>query len=148
MRISTKGRYAVAAMVYMAKEYANNEYIAASTIADKLGISKIYLEQVFSLLKRGGLVNSIKGSQGGYLLVREPRRINVYDVLYAVESSLFEKTEPTAAVKAPEVDDVMRRMVFDALDEKIGGLLLGITIADLAAEVQRHQDSQSPMYYI
>ena len=55
------------------------------------GVSKIYLEQVFSLLKRDGLVNSIKGAQGGYQLSRPAEEISVYDILSVAELSMFEK---------------------------------------------------------
>ena len=73
MKISAKGRYGLAAMTYLARNYAAGTPITIVSISEKLGISKIYLEQVFSLLKRARLVNSIKGSQGGYqLAVRHP----------------------------------------------------------------------------
>jgi Rrf2 family transcriptional regulator, cysteine metabolism repressor len=107
MRISAKGRYALAAVISMAQQYSNGEYITVISISEKLGISKIYLEQVFSLLKRGGLVRSVKGSQGGYQLARTPGRINVLDVLSAVENSLFEKTEETVSVGAPDIDTIL-----------------------------------------
>ena len=68
MRISAKGRYALAAAISMARQYGTGEHITAISISEKLGISKIYLEQVFSLLKRAGLVNTVKGAQGGYAL--------------------------------------------------------------------------------
>ena len=56
-----------------------------------LAVSKIYLEQVFSLLKRDGLANSIKGAQGGYQLSRPAEEISVYDILSVAELSMFEK---------------------------------------------------------
>ena len=90
MRISAKGRYALASTISLAQDYAKGEYTTVLSISEKLGISKIYLEQVFSLLKRGGIVNSVKGSQGGYQLARMPQQITLYDVLSAVELSLFE----------------------------------------------------------
>ena len=65
MRISSKGRYGLAAMVCMAESYGSGACITIISLSERLGISKIYLEQVFSLLKRGGLVLAIKGVQGG-----------------------------------------------------------------------------------
>lgn len=62
MKISSKGRYGLAAMICIAQNCKNNECITIIKISEILGISKIYLEQVFSLLKRAGLVNSIKGA--------------------------------------------------------------------------------------
>ena len=60
MKISAKGRYGLAAMTYLARNYEAGTPITIISISEKLGISKIYLEQVFSLLKRARLVNSIK----------------------------------------------------------------------------------------
>lgn len=91
MKISAKGRYGLAAMTYLARNYEAGTPITIISISEKLGISKIYLEQVFSLLKRARLVNSIKGSQGGYQLAHAPREITAYDVLASIELSLMEK---------------------------------------------------------
>ena len=85
MKISAKGRYGLAAMTYLARNYASGSPVTIVSISEKLGISKIYLEQVFSLLKRARLVNSIKGSQGGYQLSRAPREITPYDILSSIE---------------------------------------------------------------
>lgn len=63
MKISAKGRYGLAAMTYLARNYASGSPVTIVSISEKLGISKIYLEQVFSLLKRARLVNSIKAAK-------------------------------------------------------------------------------------
>ncbi|WP_101697365.1 RrF2 family transcriptional regulator [Clostridium minihomine] len=148
MRISAKGRYALAAMISMSESYPNGEYITVISISEKLGISKIYLEQVFSLLKRGGLVNSIKGAQGGYQLSRMPRQITVFQVLSAVELSLFEPTENTVQEKSPEIEKAMRLSAFDRLDKAVTDTLSSVTLADLAAETERHRSDTSFMFYI
>ena len=148
MRISTKGRYALAAVVSMAQQHGSGEYITALSISEKLGISKIYLEQVFSLLKRGGLVVSVKGAQGGYLLSRSPSKISAYDVLSSVESSLFEKTENTVIDKAPEIDTAMRQNVFDVLDSSVRDALSKVTLEDLKTEAEIHFSNSSAMFYI
>ncbi|PKM74420.1 MAG: Rrf2 family transcriptional regulator [Firmicutes bacterium HGW-Firmicutes-16] len=148
MRISTKGRYALAAAVCMAQQYGSGEYITAVSISDKLGISKIYLEQVFSLLKRGGLVVSVKGAQGGYLLSRSPNKITAYEVLSSVESSLFEKTEDTVAEKAPEIDKAMRQSVFDVLDGFVIDALAKVTLEELTNEAEMNSSAGSDMFYI
>ena len=148
MKISTKGRYALAAVASMAQQYGSGEYITAVSISEKLGISKIYLEQVFSLLKRGGLVVSIKGAQGGYLLSRSPAKISAFDVLSAVEGSLFEKTEDTVADKAPEIETAMRRRGFDELDISLRDVLAKVTLEDILAETQQYSMSGSAMFYI
>lgn len=72
MRISAKGRYALAAIISMAQQYNSGEHITVISISEKLGLSKIYLEQVFALLKKAEIVSSAKGAQGGYQLTRMP----------------------------------------------------------------------------
>lgn len=148
MRISAKGRYALAAVVSMAQKYSNGEYITVISISERLGISKIYLEQVFSLLKRGELVISVKGAQGGYQLARLPGQITVLDVLSAVESSLFEKAENTVLERAPEIDMALRLSAFDILDQTVNDVLSQITLNDLIAEAEKHKKDHGLMYYI
>jgi len=148
MRISAKGRYALAAMISMAENYESGEYITVISISEKLGISKIYLEQVFSLLKRGGLVNSVKGAQGGYQLSRMPRQITVFDVLSAVELSLFEPAEETVPAKAPEIEAAMRLSAFDPLDNAVKSTLEKITLYDLLSEAEKHKTDHGFMFYI
>lgn len=148
MRISAKGRYGLAAMINMAGNYENGEYITVISISEKLGISKIYLEQVFSLLKRGGLVTSVKGAQGGYLLTRMPQQITAYDILSAVEQSLFENAEEAVSAKAPEIDAAMKVLVFNPLDEAARAALSKTTLYDLVHEADKHKQGQGLMFYI
>ena len=148
MRISSKGRYALAAVMDMAQQYANGEYITIISISEKLGISKIYLEQVFSLLKRAQLVLSVKGAQGGYQLTRAPGQITALDVLLAAEQALFEPTQQTVAEKAPAIEAALRASVFDTLDQTARTALKGITIADLIGEAEKHKTEQAMMFYI
>lgn len=148
MRISAKGRYALAAAVYMAGCYESGEQITVISISEKLGISKIYLEQVFALLKRGDIVTSIKGAQGGYLLARHPKEITAYDILSAVELSLFEKAEDTVKQNAPEINDAINCLVFDKADEALCNALKSVTLEKLAADVERRKSGPDIMYYI
>jgi Rrf2 family protein len=148
MRISAKGRYALAALTFMAQRHSDGEYITTITISEELGISKIYLEQVFALLKKAELVFSSKGSQGGYQLSRTPKEITVLDVLSAVEVSLFEQTHDTVPEKAPEIEKAMKDSVFDLLDKIIMKTLKEITLADLVSEAEKHRKNQAIMFYI
>lgn len=148
MRISTKGRYALAAVISMAQQHHTGENVTVISIADKLGISKIYLEQAFSLLKRGGLVASVKGAQGGYQLTRAPGQISVLEVLSSVDSALFEKAEETVAQKAPDIEDAMRLSAFEALDRSVKETLRMITLNDLVAEAEKHKADSALMFYI
>ena len=87
MQISTKGRYGLRAMVDMAI-HANNEPLALRVIAERQGISESYLEQVFTNLRKAGLVRSSRGAQGGYELSRPAQDISVADILNALEGPI------------------------------------------------------------
>ena len=148
MRISAKGRYALAAVINMAQQYNSGEYITVISISERLGISKIYLEQGFSMLKRGDIVKSVKGAQGGYQLSRMPGQLTVLDVLSAVETSLFEAVEGTVQEKAPEIEAAMRSSVFDVMDKSVSEAMSRITLEDLVAETEKHKQERTIMYYI
>ena len=148
MRISAKGRYALASVVAMARQHPRGESITLMSISEKLGISKIYLEQVFSLLKRAGIVTSVKGAQGGYQLSRTPRLVTVWDVLAAVETSLFERTEDTVPDKAPEIEAALRLLAFQPLDRAAGEALRSVTLEDLVVEAEKQTNANAMMFYI
>lgn len=148
MKISAKGRYALAATTYMAQEYKLGEHITLISISEKLGISKIYLEQVFSLLKKANIILSTKGAQGGYSLARLPEQISVLEILSAVEVSLFEKTEDTVSNTAPDIESTMRVIVFDVLDSSVKDKLDSISLRDLKLQTDNYRAQQAPMYFI
>lgn len=148
MRISAKGRYALASTISLAELYESGEYTSLITLSEKLGISKIYLEQVFSLLKHGDIVASVKGSKGGYQLSRMPQEITVMDVLMTTELSMFEPSAETVNEKAPEIDDTIREDVFDILDNAVKRTLSEITLADLLKGAQKRKGIEGLMYYI
>lgn len=148
MRISSKGRYALVSMIYMAGRFESGKFITVISISEKFGISKIYLEQVFALLKKGGLVTSVKGSQGGYQISRSPKQITAYDILSAIESTLFEDAEDTVSESAPAFEKTLHSSVFDTLDKSVMNSLNGITLDGLLKETAKNTADQSIMYYI
>ena len=146
MKISAKGRYALLSMVYLAQQFESNSPTTILTISGKMGISKIYLEQVFAILKRANLVNSIKGAQGGYQLARAPRSITVYDILSMIELALME--ESISESRMPEIDRAINSCVYQPLDAKIFDFLKSITLEDILTAVARETDAASQMYFI
>ncbi|MCE5189947.1 MAG: Rrf2 family transcriptional regulator [Eubacteriales bacterium] len=148
MRISAKGRYALAAVISMAQQHPTGESVTLISISERLGISKIYLEQVFALLKRAELVTSVKGAQGGYQLARPPRMMTAFDVLSAVETTLFDKTEDTVLEKSPEIEAAMRFDVFDLLDGAVAGALQKVNIEQLVLSSERRKGANAGMFYI
>lgn len=87
MKLSTKGRYAVMAMVDLAFN-GENSPVSLSDIADRQGISLSYLEQLFGKLRKGGLVKSVRGPGGGYRLSREPDCMRISDIILAVDEPI------------------------------------------------------------
>ena len=87
MKISTKGRYALRLMLDLAMH--NDEgYISIKTISQRQGISEKYLEQIIKMLSKSGLVESTRGAQGGYKLLKEPKEYTVGEILRVTEGSL------------------------------------------------------------
>lgn len=101
MRISTKGRYSISMLVYLA-QHRQNGFITLREIADNLKISKKYLEQIVPVLSRGGLLQTNRGFQGGYRLSTSPEKCSLGAILRMTESSLspvsdsgFNNDDPT-----------------------------------------------------
>jgi Rrf2 family iron-sulfur cluster assembly transcriptional regulator len=87
MRLSTKGRYAVMAMVDLAKHSAGDP-VSLAEIAERQEISLSYLEQLFAKLRKGGLVRSVRGPGGGYLLAFAASETRISDVILAVDEPI------------------------------------------------------------
>ena len=87
MKLSTKGRYAVMAMADLA-HHSNGKPVALADIAERQEISLSYLEQLFGGLRRGGLVNSVRGPGGGYLMARSQNDMRIADIILAVDEPI------------------------------------------------------------
>ena len=87
MRLSTKGRYAVMAMVDLA-HFGRGEPVALAEIAERQEISLSYLEQLFAKLRKGGLVKSVRGPGGGYLLAHDRAETRIADIILAVDEPI------------------------------------------------------------
>jgi len=85
--VSTHARYALRALQYIAG-HADEGYISISRIAKEEAISKKYLENIFTLLKKGGIVRSVRGPEGGYILAREAKKITLLDIVAASEGEI------------------------------------------------------------
>jgi Rrf2 family protein len=143
MRISVKGRYALAAAVNIADRAERGGNISASSIADELKISKIYLEQVFAQLKKANILNSVKGPKGGYRLAKSPGETTAWDVLTAVELSITEAPEETVRESAPDIEMAIRENVFTPLDDAIRESLSRVTVLDLLEYARKQDESMS-----
>lgn len=148
MRVSAKSRYALAAVTTMAMREDSGECVTVISISEHLGVSKIYLEQVFSLLKRAKLVTSVKGAQGGYRLSRTASAITALDVLRAMEGSLFEETGPSADAGAAYIDKALAVNIWEPLDAALKETLQEITVLSLAKAAAKEKGGDALMFYI
>ncbi len=132
MMLTTKGRYAVMAMVDIAIR-ESEQPTPLSGIAESQGITVAYLEQIFAQLKAAGLVESVRGPGGGYFLAREANEVPISDIITAVDESI----EMTRCNHNPEkgcMSDKSRCLTHDlwsGLGRHIYGYLNGITLADV-----------------
>lgn len=88
MKISSRGRYALRFMIDLA-QHSTGEALTLKEVSQRQEISIKYLEQIVTLLNRGGLIRSIRGNQGGYLLVRDPKDYTIGEILRVVEGDLY-----------------------------------------------------------
>ena len=86
MKLSTRGRYGLKAMVDLALAYGGGP-VSTASLAAQQGVSEAYLEQLISALRKAGLVTSSRGAQGGYALSSPPEEINVGEILRVLEGS-------------------------------------------------------------
>lgn len=148
MKISSKGRYALASMILLAQNTSENENLTVLAISQKLEVSKIYLEQAFALLRRGGLVNSTKGSQGGYQLAKPASEISAADILALTETSIFEEPESTAKNAVPGIDRALRETLFQPANQVFRGIFEQMPLSDLAEESLRRSADDGYIYCI
>ena len=132
MKLSTKGRYGLKAMVDLATEYESGAKLSIAQLSERQGISYAYLEQLIAVLKKAGLVSASRGAAGGYTLARAPESISVGEVLKALEGS-------TALVECVGTDcenvcSCAARPLWLKLQKKIDDVLDSTTIRDMAED--------------
>ena len=135
MRLSTRGHYGLKAMFDLAQNYGSGP-ISLKTVAERQNLSDHYLEQLFAMLKKAGLINSMRGAQGGYVLAREPSEINVGDVIRALEGPIapvYCVSEENPGV-CDEADYCITRTVWARVRDGLADLLDSISLADMCRE--------------
>lgn len=137
MKISTKGRYGLRAMVDIALN-SNGDFIPLKQIAERQNISENYLEQVFSTLRKSDLVKSIRGSQGGYTLSKEASKVTVGEVLRALEGELSitgDESESSSFEKS--IEDCIKITVWQEVNKSINAVVDSITLEDLVEQYKK-----------
>lgn len=144
MKISTKGRYGLRALIDLAR-YSEIEPVSISSIAARQKISERYLEQLMTLLKKAGLIKSIRGAGGGYVLAKEMGEISVGDVLRALEGNL----EPVECTGFDEEDSCeaaggcVTKYVWQRINESINKTVNEISLKQLVEESKQVNNADS-----
>lgn len=148
MKVSTKGRYGLRALVDLAVHSGEGQVPLAS-IAQRQKISLNYLEQVFSSLRKMGIVHSIKGAQGGYVLGDKPENISADTIICILEGefSVVEKSI-TESKEKDAIQTALCNLVWDRINEDVNEYLKKVTLADLAEDYRRLNHNEKDMYYI
>jgi Rrf2 family iron-sulfur cluster assembly transcriptional regulator len=131
MRLTTKGRYAVTAMLDLALNEARGP-IRLAAISERQGISLSYLEQLFAHLRREELVRSVRGPGGGYRLKRAAEEISIAEVISAVNEDT-DATRCRGKGDCQEGDTCLTHHLWMDLSDRIREFLSDITLADLVA---------------
>ncbi len=140
MRLSTKAQYAVRAMVSL-HLYGENAPVSLKDIATREEISQTYLEQLFVKLRRRGVVESVRGPGGGYVLGRPASRIRVDEIIESVEESLVPLACMDEDGRCSCDSQCVTHSVWQGLAEKIRGFLASMTLDDLTREARRKREA-------
>jgi Rrf2 family protein len=145
MELSSRLEYALVALLEIAKYQAQGKPLKVNEIAASQSLPERYLDQIFTSLKRQGIISSQRGMKGGYLLARELWQITLLDVVMAIEGGGNQKKVDSTISNTLEKTIIVQ--TFDEIKESVDGILRNYTLQDLVKilEIQRQN---SPMYYI
>ena len=137
MKLTTKGLYAVTAMLDLALRYGKGA-VTLADIAKRQGISLSYLEQLFAKLRRSGLVDSVRGPGGGYTLASEPKKISVAEIIVAINEKI-DATRCGGEKNCHGDETCLTHQLWEDLSTRIHEFLSGITLGDLVNKPQIQQ---------
>jgi Rrf2 family cysteine metabolism transcriptional repressor len=132
MKLSTKGRYGVKAMVDLAIRYGS-EPVSIKTISERQKISEYYLEQLFAPLRKANLITSVRGAQGGYMLSRAPKEITVYDIMEVLEGPI-EISDCLDDVSCGNTDCCATRLLWSRIKKSIDDVTKSTSLEDIVAD--------------
>ena len=138
MRLSTRGHYGLKAMFDLAQHYGT-EPIPLKTVAERQNISENYLEQLIATLRKTGLVKSVRGSQGGYILARDPEKITVGDIIRVMEGPIapvdcVSEIEPA---ECDQADYCITRSVWARVRDSLAEQMDSISLADMLRDADK-----------
>jgi len=137
MKLSTKGRYGVKAMVDLAINYGT-EPISIKSISERQHISEYYLEQLFSTLRKSGLIKSIRGARGGYVLNRNPSAITVAEVMNVLEGPI-EISDCLENGTCNNMECCATRLLWERVKNSLDSVLNSTTLSDMVNDYNSMQ---------
>jgi Rrf2 family iron-sulfur cluster assembly transcriptional regulator len=126
--MTTKGRYALRAIIALAKLYEENKMVSINTLSEEEDISSLFLEQIFFKLRKAGIVKSIRGPGGGFLFNRPLDSINLKEVLDAAGEELTVLPCDRQLSECDRVSDCIAHKVIISVTDKINEYLESITL--------------------
>jgi Rrf2 family protein len=129
MKLSTKGRYGIKAMVDLAIHFGD-EPVSIKSIAERQNISEYYLEQLFSPLRKANIIKSIRGAQGGYVLSREPKDITMAEIMEVLEGPV-EISDCLEEKTCSNIECCATRGFWARIKESIDSVLESTTLQDM-----------------
>lgn len=143
MKISTKGRYGLRALIDLAINI-DSEAVSIKAISERQNISERYLEQIFSLLRKSGIIVGRKGAQGGYVLGKNINELTILEILKVLEGdSIFIDINDK---EENEVEEFINKNLWREINSKIENYFLSITLEDLVNEYRKSKNNI--IYYI
>jgi len=141
MRLTTKGRFAVTAMIDLAMRHGQGPVTLAG-ISERQKISLSYLEQLFGKLRRHELVESVRGPGGGYCLAKDMDVVSVADIIQAVDEPI-DATQCGGLGNCHDEHECMTHELWTTLNAKIFDYLTSVNLAQLVETAKRHPQGQS-----
>ena len=145
MELSSRLEYAFLALMELADNYKTQNPVKISEIAERHSLPERYLEQILSALRREGIIQSMRGAKGGYVLVREPWKITLLEAIAVVEGE--EKSKEIQGFDSSNVEKSVIYEVWEQANQASQGILKGYTIQDLCEKRDTYRQSGN-MYYI
>lgn len=147
MKLSKKSRYGLRALIDLAVN-SRTELVSLGSIAQRNDISAQYLEHVFSALRKAHIVKSMKGSQGGYFLERNPKEITVAQIVEVLEGTYDLEDEVDRNNVGRGDQEAIQHLIIDRINDCVQEILEDVTLKDLVDAYEGYQDSVEGMYYI
>ncbi|QGT98701.1 Iron-sulfur cluster regulator IscR [Candidatus Syntrophocurvum alkaliphilum] len=149
MKFSTRSRYGLRFMVDLAVNYDYFKPVPLNEIAERQELSEGYLEQLVTIMRKEGLIRSIRGAKGGYMLAKSPEEITAGDVIRCLEGPL--KTTDCVMEDCPEpcgrAEICVTRTLWENIRKATASILDNTTLKDLYLQAEQIKEARKPIIY-